>query len=414
MNRPSQPDLSNEVADDQLPIEVIRHTSSSAIERPQPRKRVLPKLFLLPFVPLLLFTGGVIGIFFQPPALRYFLKFTGLKPGGGTSNPIAVPVETVVIEETKKATVRSVVALGRLIPEGKVLTVSPPYGAGDARIQEIKVAIGSRVNRGDTLALLDNHQSLEAAVVSAEANVALQKATLEQTRKTIAASLDESRAALERAKSIANLATQDHERQEKLFQKKMGSQADIDQANALLSQAQRDVAKAEATVSRFESQRIEDQTDVVVAARKVDTAEADLNRARLDLARGILTAPVSGTILDIHARPGEKPGSKGVMEIGDIQRMTVELEVYQSEISTVTVGQHVEVTSDALRESFHGMVSEIGFAVERQTVMRDDPAANSDARIIKVKVSLDDEASLRVSRLTNLEVTGRIAVEESQ
>lgn len=414
MNRPSQPDASNHVADDVLPLEVIRHASSTATDHPKQRKRVLPKLFLLPFIPLLLFTGGVIGIFFQPPALRYFLKFTGLKPGGGTSNPIAVPVERILIEEPKQATVRSVVALGRLIPEGKVLTISPPYGAGDARIQEIKVAIGSRVNRGDTLALLDNHQSLEAAVVSAEANVALQKATLEQTRKTIAASLEESRAALERAKSIANLATQDHERQEKLFQKKMGSQADIDQANALLSQAQRDVAKAEATVSRFESQRIEDQTDVVVAARKVDTAEADLNRARLDLARGILTAPVSGTILDIHARPGEKPGAKGVMEIGDIQRMTVELEVYQSEISRVAVGQHVEITTDALRESFHGMVSEIGFAVERQTVMRDDPAANSDARIIKVKVNLDDESSLRVSRLTNLEVTGRIAVEELQ
>lgn len=414
MNRPSQPDASNQVADEVLPLEVIRHSSSSANDCLAKRKRILPKLFLLPFIPLLLFTGGVIGIFFQPPALRYFLKFTGLKPGGGTSNPIAVPVEKTVIEEPKQATVRSVVALGRLIPEGKVLTISPPYGAGDARIQEIKVAIGSRVNRGDTLALLDNHQSLEAAVVSAEANVALQKATLDQTRKTIAASLEESRAALERAKSIANLATQDHERQEKLFQKKMGSQADIDQANALLSQAQRDVAKAEATVSRFESQRIEDQTDVVVAARKVDTAEADLNRARLDLARGMIMAPVSGTILDIHARPGEKPGAKGVMEIGDIQRMTVELEVYQSEISSVAVGQHVEVTSDALRESFHGMVSEIGFAVERQTVMRDDPAANSDARIIKVKVNLDDESSLRVSRLTNLEVTGRIAVEELQ
>jgi HlyD family secretion protein len=417
LNEKGQPGLPNEVADSELPLEVIVPHSALpnelATEKTEKtEKRALPRYFLLPFVPLLLFTGAVIGIYVQPPALRVFLKWTGLKPGGGTSNPIAVPIQENVAKQPTQSTIRSVVALGRLMPDGKVITISPPFGAGDARIEEVKVAIGSQVERGDTLALLDNSQSLEAAVVSAEANVALQKATLEQTRRTITASFEEARAALERAKTGAKLAEQDLHRQQELYRKGAAVQADLDQATAVSLQAQRDVAKAEATVSRYESQKIEEQPDVVVAARKLDAALADLNRSRRDLARGVVTAPVSGTILDIYVRPGEKPGAEGILDIGDIQRMTAELEVYQSEISSVAIGQQVELAADAFSQPFHGVVTEIGFAVERQTVVRDDPAANTDARIVKVKVSLDEESSKRASKLTNLEVTGRIAVED--
>ncbi len=304
------------------------------------------------------------------------------------------------------------VALGRLIPDGKVVTISPPYGAGDARIEEIKVAIGSQVERGDTLALLDNNQSLEAAVESAVANVALQEATLEQTRQSVASSLEEAKAALERANAGAKLAEQDLRRQQELRKSAVNTQADLDQAEAIAAQAQQDVIKAEATVSRYESREIEEHPDVVVAARKLDSARADLNRARRDLARGVVIAPLAGTILDIHVRVGEKPGTKGILDIGNVQRMTAELEVYQTEIGSILVGQQVELTADGISESFHGVVAEIGFAIERQTVIDDDPAANTDARIVKVKASLDEQSSTRAAKLTNLEVTGRIAVED--
>ncbi|MFT7631987.1 MAG: HlyD family secretion protein, partial [Mariniblastus sp.] len=191
------------------------------------------------------------------------------------------------------------------------------------------------------------------------------------------------------------------------------SEAESDQAAAEYSQSQKDVAKAQATLSRFASQKLEDQPDVAVATRKVESALAELNRAKRDLARGTVTAPVTGTILDIHARPGEKPGVEGILDIGNVERMTAELEVYQSEISLIAVGQYVEMSADALTVSLTGLVSEIGFSVERQTTMDDDPAANSDARIIIVTVMLDRDSSKRAARLTNLEVTGRIAVEDS-
>jgi HlyD family secretion protein len=414
LNDQNPPKSLGVIPDNQLPLEVIVPSGklSAGLETERKRRRALPRYFLLPFIPLLLFTGAFVGIYVQPPALRAFLRVTGLKPGGGTSNPIAVPVEQGVEELPKQSTIRSVVALGRLMPDGKVITVSPPYGAADARIEEIKVTVGSLVARGDTLALLDNNQSLEATLESAEANVALQKATLEQTRRTVIASFEEAKAVLERANAGAKLAAQDLQRQQELRKRNATAQADLDQAEAIALQAQRDVAKAEATVSRYESLEIEDQPDVVVADRKLDSAMADLNRARRDLARGVVTAPVTGTILDIHVRPGEKPGTQGILDIGNVQRMTAELEVYQSEIGSVAIGQQVELTADAFNQSLNGTVTEIGYEVERQTVIRDDPASNTDARVVIVKVSLDEESSKRAAKLTNLEVTGRIAVED--
>jgi len=403
----------SEIADSELPLDVVKHDDLQSGGKPPCRRR-LPRFFLLAFIPLFLFTGAVVGIYVQPPALRYFLKVTGLKPGGGTSNPIALPVDQTFKAEPEQATIRSVVALGRLVPEGKVITVSPPYGAGDARIDEIKVEIGSRVERGETLALLDNRTSLESALASAEANVALQRTALEQTRMSIGAGLGEAQAALDRAQAGEALALREYKRMKRLKDQNAVSQSELDQAAATYTQTKDDVIKAEATATRFTAREMGTQPDVAVAARKLDAAIADLNRAKHDLEKGIVTAPVTGTILDIYARPGEKPGAEGILDIGNVQRMTAELEVYQSEIGFIVVGQHVELTADPLKSSLSGIVSKMGFAVERQTTVGDDPAANTDARVIMVTVSLDSDSSKRAARLTNLEVTGRIAVEDSQ
>ena len=413
MEGSEQSDSDHEIEDSELPLDIIERRNHSAGSNHRIRRR-LPRFYLLLFIPLLLFTGAVIGIYVQPPALRAFLRLTGLKPGGGTSSPIAVPVEETIEPSPEQSTIRSVVALGRLVPEGKVITISPPFGAGDARIEEIRVAIGSRVERGETLALLDNRPSLESALASAEANVALQQSALEQTRTTVGASLEEATAALDRVKAGEVLARRDFSRLKSLQEKGAVSQSELDKSAAAYSQAQEDVTKAKATVTRFDSKANTSQPDVVVAKRKLDSAVADLNRAKRDLARGIVTAPVAGTILDIHARPGEKPGAKGILDIGNVQRMTAELEVYQSEIGLIAVGQHVELSADALTNSLTGLVNEIGYAVERQTTIRDDPAANTDARIIRVTARLDDDSSKRAARFTNLEVTGRISVEDSQ
>ena len=53
-------------------------------------------------------------------------------------------------------------------------------------------------------------------------------------------------------------------------------------------------------------------------------------------------------------------------------------------------------------------VSAIGLEIGRQTITSDDPAAQTDARVVDVIISLAPESSARAARLTNLEVITRI------
>lgn len=365
------------------------------------------RLWRLPLVMGVLFTGAVVGMYFQPPALRAFFGLTGLEPGGGTSVPIAVPApKPAVSAPVAEALVVS--ALGRLMPEDDVVTLALPYGAGDARIARLLVAEGDRVAEGQTIAELDSLPQLSAALDSARANLAAREAALAQTRAAVTSALAEAVAGRDRAVSTAGLAEEEAARQRDLFARGVTSKTALDQAEAAAVQAARDLDRAEAQLAR--QQGGEAQADVEVALRQVDVARADLARAEGDLAKGRVVAPQAGMVIALHVRAGEKAGSAGVATLGATDRMQAELEVYQTDIGRVAPGQKVALTSAALEAPLIGRVSRVGLEVERQTVLSADPAANTDARIVRVTVALDAESSARASRLTGLEVTGRIEV----
>ncbi|AXI53619.1 hypothetical protein C1J05_03060 [Sulfitobacter sp. JL08] len=153
------------------------------------------RLLLIPLFLLTLFTGAVIGMYFQPPGLRAFFHATGLQPGAGTDTPIAIAIQKVTAQEQIAVVSEGdVVALGRIIPFGDVISVATPSGAGDARIAEVRVAIGDKVEAGDVLAVQDNLPQLQSAVASARANLRVREATLAQTKASTQASQAEAQA----------------------------------------------------------------------------------------------------------------------------------------------------------------------------------------------------------------------------
>jgi HlyD family secretion protein len=357
-----------------------------------------------------LFTGAVIGLYFQPPALRAFFGVTGLQPGAGSSAPIAVPVPKADVVAPVAAPV--IVALGRLRPEGDAVTLAPPFGAGDARVARVLVAEGDRVAEGQIVAELDNLPQLRAAMATAEADLAAREAALVQARANVGSALTEARAARDRAASAAGLAEEEAARQRDLSLRGVATRAALDRAEAAAVQAARDLDRAEAQLARQEGG--EAQPDVAVASRQVDVARAALARAREDLAKGVVVAPMAGQVLALHVRAGEKPGAAGIAALGATDRMEAELEVYQTDIARVAVGQAVVLTSPALETPLSGAVTRIGLEVERQSILSADPAANTDARIVRVTIGLDAPSSARAAVLTGLEVTGRIAAEVAE
>lgn len=369
------------------------------------------RIWRLPLILAVLFSGAVIGMYFQPPALKAFFFATGLQPGGGTVSPIAVSVPSAEQRATPVPTVE-VAALGRLRPEGGTVVVAPPFGSGDARLARLLVAEGDSVAAGQVIAELDSLPQFQNVLASARASLAAAEAVAAQTRAAVASSLLEARANRDTAASAAALAREEATRQHNLFQRDATSQVALERAEAAAVQAALNLDRAEALLTRQTGG--EDQADIAVATRQVEVARAELARAEGDVARGMVIAPQDGVIIALHLRPGERPGQQGIATMGATDQMQAELEVYQTDIDRVAVGQGVTLTSQALASPLTGTVVRLGLEVERQSVLASNPAANTDARIVRVTVSLDRDLSDRAAMLTGLEVTGRIDVSSSR
>ncbi|MFT5867764.1 MAG: HlyD family secretion protein [Gammaproteobacteria bacterium] len=389
--------------------------TAKPIEQKARGNSILSYWFLVPLVFVTLFSGAVIGMYFQPPGLRVFFNVTGLEPGAGTQTPIAQAIAQVQTQEQVAVLSEGdVVALGRIIPFGDVSSVATPSGAGDARIAEIRVSVGDVVDAGDTLAVLDNLAQLQSLGASAAANVTVREANLVQTRAAIIASRAEAQASLERAQATAIAAHAELERTTSLFERGVTTRAAFDQIIARASETQRDEVRAIATLSRYETGSQTVQADIAVAEANLAAARVDFDRAELDLERAYVRAPEHGTVLDINVRVGESPPNGGMIDLGDTSRMTVQAEVYQTLIGRVTIGDPVVVSAAALSQDLTGVVSAIGLEIGRQSITSSDPAANTDARVVDVIVVLDGPSSERARTFTNLEAIVRIDAGRSE
>lgn len=386
-----------------LPLE------DTGLTKAQPHTNGRSRLLFVPLFLATLFTGAVIGMYFQPPGLRVFFNATGLEPGAGTDTPIAIAIQQVSTQaQIAVVSEGDVVALGRIIPRGDVINVATPSGAGDARILELLVDVGDFVAAGETLAVLDNLPQLQSAIASAQAALRVKQASLAQTRASNIASEAEAQASLERAQAAATVAQSELDRVTTLFERGVITRASFDQAIATATQAERDVARAQATLSRYATGSETVQADIAVAEANLNAAQTTLASAQQDLDRAYVRAPAAGKVLDINVRAGERPGTQGIIDLGDTSQMTVQAEVYQTMIGRVTIGDPATISADALGQDLSGVVSAIGLEIGRQSITSNDPAANTDARVVDVIVTLDATSSPIAAAYTNLEAIVRI------
>ncbi|GAB5429610.1 MAG: hypothetical protein Devi2KO_30690 [Devosia indica] len=363
-------------------------------------------------VMLLLALGGVIGLYFQGPALRAVFNWTSLEPGAGARQPIALPVDRVPSPERVAAmSTDDIVSLGRLQPAGGIVSVALPQGAGDARIDQIMVDEGDFVAEGDVLAVLDTLSLYESALTSAESTLAIRRAALAQTRVQVAATEAELRAQTEGAAATLAAAERELARMSSLFDRGTTTQAILEDAARAADTARADLERLRASLTRYETGPEGEQVDIAVAAADLSAAEAAVEQARTDLDRARVLAPRDGTVIEVAARAGERPPADGLLRMGDTEQMEAEIEVFQTMVPRVEVGQSVLLVSGVLGdEPLTGTVSRIGTLVGRQNVTADDPSANTDARVLLVTVALDPASSARAARYVNLEVVARIAV----
>ena len=171
--------------------------------------------------------------------------------------------------------------------------------------------------------------------------------------------------------------------------------------NRTIATTEQQIRASVATLSEITEVR---PVDVAVAQAEVDEANAIVKQAENKLDLASVTAPVDGQIIRINTQAGESIDSSGILELAPTKGMQVIAEVYKTDIEKVRLGQKTIITSDAFSEKLQGTVKHIGATVQQQNVFSNQPGADVDRKVFEVKVELDPKASQKVKNLLHLQV----------
>ncbi len=260
-----------------------------------------------------------------------------------------IPAEKIVKAE-RGDIARLVVARGKIEPLTKVEVKSKANGI----IQELLVDVGDSVTEGQILAELDK-EDLRAQVRGATAALDAEQANLQ------AAVAAEARARIEAANPELEFARRDFERAQGLFNEKVASQQQLDDASRAYEISQNRQRLLEATVQTAAAQ-------VAQARARVAAAKAALDRAEENLRYATIRSPINGVVLVRPTEVGDAVSSilnlgsaaTLIMTLGDISSVYIKGDVDEADIGKTSCGQQVRTKVESFpNESFEGMVKRI-------------------------------------------------------
>ena len=240
-------------------------------------------------------------------------------------------------EIARRSIVERVSASGKIQPEVEVKITAEVNG----QITELPVKEGDIVAKGDLLVQL-NPDIYDAALLRAEAGLNSAKSNLASARAQVAQG-EANQLAAERA----------FQRAEALLAQKVISQAEYDQTEASYLTANANLTSANESVRSAEY--------------AIRSGEASLQEAKDNLSRTTLRAPQAGVVTALVKEIGESVQGNGftagevIMNVSDLSTMEVNVEVNESDIVRIHLGDEAEIEVDAyLGETFQGTVTEIG------------------------------------------------------
>ncbi|NJO98928.1 MAG: hypothetical protein HC764_25465 [Pleurocapsa sp. CRU_1_2] len=249
--------------------------------------------------------------------------------------------------------------MGRIEPLGEVMSLSAPTSLEAVQVEQLLVQIGDRIEKRQIIAILDGRQRQQAALDEAKTQsevaqsrlekvkagakqgaIAAKQAVIVNLEAELAGEIQTQRASIAKLAAELDNAQTEFQRNKRLYHEGAISASELDSKKLTLKTAQEQLNEAKATLERTqrtldaqlaEAQATLEETaevrpvDIQIAQAELKQAQAAVATAQADMELAYVRAPVDGEILDIHTRPGEALSEKGIAEIGQTERMMIEL-----------------------------------------------------------------------------------------
>ena len=286
---------------------------------------------------------------------------------------------------------------------GRVEPISEDIQIGSelsGKLKSVNVEEGDSIKRGAVLAVLMNGD-YQAQVLSAEAQVNAREATL---RKVVNGARQQERAealsTVHETEAVMNNANAEMERRRQLFTAGVISREEYERYSR-----EYDVSRAKYHEASEHHSLVDDRAreeDQAMAEADLRLAKANLEDAKARYEKTIIRSPIDGTVLRKHHRNGESVSNSStvpdpIVTIGDKNVLRVRVDVDETEVSKVRVGQKAYVTADAFGDKrFWGRVVRVSEQLGPKNIRTDEPTERVDRKILETLVELESGSHLPV------------------
>jgi HlyD family secretion protein len=284
---------------------------------------------------------------------------------------------------------------GRVEPASEDIQIGSELSG---RLKTVNVEEGDVIHRGQVLAELEN-ADYRAQVDSSRANVAAKDATL---RKVINGARRQERAeawsSVNEAKAVMENAQSEFRRRQQLFAAAVVSREELERY-----EREADVAKARYDTAVQQHALVDDRAreeDQSFAEADLELAQGQLAEAEARYEKTFIRSPIEGTVLRKHHRSGESVSNSStvpdpILTVGDRKTLRVRVDVDETDVSKVKLGQSAYVTADAFgQKKFWGHVVRVGQQLGPKNVHTDEPTEKVDTKILETLVELDPNENL--------------------
>ena len=277
------------------------------------------------------------------------------------------PTLAVTTEAIRARDLEAIVSASGKIQPKRLVNISADT---PGRVVDLAVNEGDRVKVGQFLLQIDP-RSLRTRVDSGSASLEAAEGSLDQLRQSV----ETSRVQLDQARR--NLA-----RQQDLWKQQLTTREALE--------------KTENEVRGSESSLREREKQVSSQASRIAQERAGLESARYDLSKVRIESPIEGIVTRRNIQEGETAvigtmnnAGTVLLTLADMSVIQAEVEVDETNIPNVVLGQEAKITIDALPDkTFHGRVTEIGNSPIQATGAA---AGSRQATNFKVVVVIEDD-----------------------